>query len=278
MTPAESRLREAVEHGYPHHTLTIEDGRALAAEFDRLRERQFNADMCLDSVTEARRVLREHFGGNLAFLDDDLVRGVVKMKDEIDRLTRERDEARAERDHARQQSREWLKENGPGGWIDNLRAERDAMAKDAERYRWLRSQHWYTGTLAVVRDPKHAIKIGHEAPFGNRLDEAIDAALAQIEQERSEQKGGSVSDTIDTGDHVKHGPTGETWVVAFVEGGRLAWCGWPEGLADLADCTLVQKAAPGEREALLRSMAEIGGDDARGRYARRVLAKDEEAR
>ena len=85
-------------------------------------------------------------------------------------------------------------------------------------------------------------------------------------------------ETIDTGDHVKHGPTGETWLVAFVEGDRLAWCGWPPGLADLADCTLVQKATPGEREKLLASMAEIGEGDMRGRYARRVLAKDAEAR
>lgn len=86
------------------------------------------------------------------------------------------------------------------------------------------------------------------------------------------------TETIDTGDHVKHGPTGESWLVAFVEGDRLAWCGWPEGSADLADCTLVQKAAPGEREALLRSMAEIGDGDMRGRYARRAQAKDAEAR
>ena len=33
---------------------------------------------------------------------------------------------------------------------------------------------------------------------------------------------------IDTADHVKHGPSGETWVVAYVEDDRLAWCGWPE--------------------------------------------------
>lgn len=87
-----------------------------------------------------------------------------------------------------------------------------------------------------------------------------------------------MSQCIDTGDYVKHGPTGETWVVAFVEGDRLAWCGWPEGSADLADCTLVQKAASGERERLLSSMAQIGDGDMRGRYARRVLAKDAEAR
>jgi hypothetical protein len=36
MTPAESRLREAVENGYPHHTLTLADARAVLAEIDRL--------------------------------------------------------------------------------------------------------------------------------------------------------------------------------------------------------------------------------------------------
>jgi hypothetical protein len=53
---------------------------------------------------------------------------------------------------------------------------------------------------------------------------------------------------IDTGDYVRHGPAGEEWVVAYVRGDRLAWCGWPSGLAALADCTLIEKAAPGDRE------------------------------
>lgn len=88
MTEAEKRIREA----FSRPTLIErEDVRTLLTEIDLLRERQFSADMCLDAVHEARRVLREHFGGNLAFLDDDLVRGVVKMKEEIDRLTRERE-------------------------------------------------------------------------------------------------------------------------------------------------------------------------------------------
>lgn len=65
--------------------------------------------------------------------------------------------------------------------------------------------------------------------------------------------------TIDTGDTVLHGKTGETWVVAYVEGNRLAWCGWPEGTADLADCTLVEKATPEARLTLLRQMADSGG-------------------
>ena len=33
----------------------------------------------------------------------------------------------------------------------------------------------------------------------------------------------------------------EDWVVAYVRGTALAWCGWPEGLAQLADCRLIRK-------------------------------------
>ncbi len=77
---------------------------------------------------------------------------------------------------------------------------------------------------------------------------------------------------IDTGDYVKHHPTGESWVVAYVRGDRLAWCGWPEGEAALADCELEQKATPERRAELLQDMAKLGDESARGRYARHVLS------
>jgi hypothetical protein len=75
-----------------------------------------------------------------------------------------------------------------------------------------------------------------------------------------------MSASIDTADHVKHGPTGETWVVAYVDGDRLAWCGWPEGEAKLADCELVKKATESERDELLQQMAN-SRDDRRSSYA-----------
>jgi len=62
--------------------------------------------------------------------------------------------------------------------------------------------------------------------------------------------------TIDTGDHVRHGPTGETWVVARVDGQHLYWQGWPPGRADLKDCTLIDKATPARRARNLESLAE----------------------
>jgi hypothetical protein len=76
---------------------------------------------------------------------------------------------------------------------------------------------------------------------------------------------------IDTGDVVLHGPTGERWVVACVEGDRLSWCGWPEGTAALSDCTLVIKAKPEEREKILQALADMSTNDHRRRYAVRVL-------
>ena len=73
---------------------------------------------------------------------------------------------------------------------------------------------------------------------------------------------------IDTADVVLHKPTGERWVVAYVKGDRIAWCGWPEGEAQLADCELVDPANETQRIGLLKTMARMEGDDARGRYAR----------
>jgi hypothetical protein len=77
---------------------------------------------------------------------------------------------------------------------------------------------------------------------------------------------------IDTADVVLHGLTGERWVVACVDGDRLRWCGWPEGSAELKDCTLVEKATPEARLKLLMEIAEMREPDHRGRHARATLA------
>jgi hypothetical protein len=82
-----------------------------------------------------------------------------------------------------------------------------------------------------------------------------------------------VSADIDTADHVYHAPSGETWVVAYVEGDRLAWCGWPEGEAALSDCELVEKATPEQRQKLLWQMAD-GRNDRRSRYAKQRIDRD----
>jgi len=57
----------------------------------------------------------------------------------------------------------------------------DAAGKDsvdAARYRWLREQHWNEADMAVVCEPKKSVKLGFDCPSGERLDEAIDSAIA----------------------------------------------------------------------------------------------------
>lgn len=82
-----------------------------------------------------------------------------------------------------------------------------------------------------------------------------------------------MKDVIDTGDTVRHLPTNEEWIVAYVRGDKLAWCGWPEGEANVEDCDFVDWASDAERIALLQKMAEMDGDDARGRYARERMSR-----
>ena len=75
---------------------------------------------------------------------------------------------------------------------------------------------------------------------------------------------------IRTGDHVAHGPTGETWVVAHVDGDRLAWCGWPSGEAMLEDCVLIRRSTDDEHLSLLQELAK-SSDGKRSSRARAAL-------
>ena len=56
--------------------------------------------------------------------------------------------------------------------------ELDQLESYAECYRWLREQTWDTGLLAVVANPKAAIKLGHYAPSHELLDDAVRTAMA----------------------------------------------------------------------------------------------------
>jgi len=76
---------------------------------------------------------------------------------------------------------------------------------------------------------------------------------------------------IDTGDTVRHIPSDESWLVAFVEGGKLCACGWPCSLEPLSDFVLVRKAPLAERLQLLNDMASMKSSDPRRAYAQRAL-------
>lgn len=55
-----------------------------------------------------------------------------------------------------------------------LKHDEKESAKDAARYRWLREQHWSGGVIAVVLEPKIAVRLGEVCPSGVELDRIID--------------------------------------------------------------------------------------------------------
>jgi len=75
-------------------------------------------------------------------------------------------------------------------------------------------------------------------------------------------------DNIDTGDIVHHSPSGEDWVVAFVEGDMLSPLGWPETIAKVSDCTLIKKATPEDRIMWQKDLLKLPASDIRGSWAR----------
>ena len=50
-------------------------------------------------------------------------------------------------------------------------------AVDAQRYRWLREQHWSNSDICCVNKPKQNVRLGGICPSGDLLDAAIDAAM-----------------------------------------------------------------------------------------------------
>lgn len=75
------------------------------------------------------------------------------------------------------------------------------------------------------------------------------------------------------GDHVLHRPTGETWVLAAVDGEDVLWAGWPPGRARLADCELLTAATDAVHRDMVDRCRDLRGDsgelDDRARVSRR---------
>lgn len=79
---------------------------------------------------------------------------------------------------------------------------------------------------------------------------------------------------IRCGDHVHHGPSNEEWVVAWADYATddLAWCGWPNGIARISDCTRIKRATDDEHRSQLAQVLECGdsrADRARWLYVER---------
>lgn len=56
----------------------------------------------------------------------------------------------------------------------------EQLRRDAERYRWLRSQHWTNGNLAVIRTS--SLQLGTQTYTAERLDAQIDVAIGSASQ------------------------------------------------------------------------------------------------
>lgn len=76
-------------------------------------------------------------------------------------------------------------------------------------------------------------------------------------------------------DIVYHAPSKETWVLAVDEfDGRVMPVGWPESLAQAADCTLKKAASGAARKDMLETLAKKTGSDYRCSRAREDLRLD----
>jgi len=69
-------------------------------------------------------------------------------------------------------------------------------------------------------------------------------------------------ETFKVGDVVHHEPTGEEWVVALCEEGKVYWCGYPFGGYGLEeDCSLVEDANQESSHKLIELLASGKGSE-----------------
>lgn len=80
-----------------------------------------------------------------------------------------------------------------------------------------------------------------------------------------------MSTTFRAGDHVRHVPSREDWILAYADGDYVSPCGWPETLAQATDCVLVRPASDQQHREMLEEWAGKSNDDRRAYACRRQL-------
>jgi hypothetical protein len=77
------------------------------------------------------------------------------------------------------------------------------------------------------------------------------------------------------GDHVHHGPCNEDWIVAAVdiESGALSPMGWPETIAKIGDCTLIESASDEYMHKIIERCMKLPASDIRRRMTERYMEK-----
>ena len=81
---------------------------------------------------------------------------------------------------------------------------------------------------------------------------------------------------IRCGDAVFHGPTRQTWLVAYADYGTgdLSWSGWPEGRARIEDCVVTRIATDEQHaEHVAEWLSKPRPDDHRRRAIERLYGK-----
>jgi len=78
-------------------------------------------------------------------------------------------------------------------------------------------------------------------------------------------------------DVIRHTPSGETWTVAAPspDGKYILCCGWPETMAPVKDCVMMEPATDDEARTLARQVIEGCPHDLRGSWARQWLESKE---
>lgn len=66
--------------------------------------------------------------------------------------------------------------------VQEIISQLHALRTDAERYRWLRAQHWSDNTLCVVMWPTDVLQLGSVCPYGDGLDGVIDKRRGKTDE------------------------------------------------------------------------------------------------
>ena len=161
----------------------------VGAEWMREGEQGANADFIAAANPAAIKALIEELEWSQLMNAEEIDRVEISQGLQL-KARNSRDRFKAERDQLKAQVERLKAENQSevGACLlsvaenKKLQAENEALRKDAERYRWLRGQHWNESEMAVVCHPKKAVKLGFDCPSEGRLDSAIGAAMGKGEQ------------------------------------------------------------------------------------------------
>ena len=61
------------------------------------------------------------------------------------------------------------------------------------------------------------------------------------------------------GDHVSHIPSKEEWILSAVDNGQCIPAGWPESMALLSDCAMIEECTDEKHQEMLTNAINCGG-------------------